>query len=465
MSAARWLPLVVAWPMFLQNLDSTVLATALPSMARSLDVPVLHLNLAITGYLLSLALFLPVSGWFAERWGPKRLFCVAIGLFTLGSLLCGFSRNLPELVVCRLLQGMGGAMMVPVGRLILLRNVEPLEMIRAMVWFTVPGTVARLAGPLVGGAIVTLVSWRWIFVVQLPLGLLGVFLAWRMLPEDTPHPHHSPRVPFDALGFALLAGGLAAVIAGLELGGKSLLSPALTTAVIGAGLAALGAYRWHSTRTAHPLIDLRVFGHFTYRTAIVGAVPLRIAIGAAPFLLPLLMQVGFGLSPLQSGLLTFAGAIGSLSSRTTVSWMLRRFGFRSMLIAATLASSVCYLGYGLFTARTPQEVMFAVMLLGGLCNATAMVALNSLGYSDIPREQASHATTAATMVHQLSMTFGVVVGSTLLALASRLRGGPGATLQAIDFSFVFFAIGGLTTLCVLGFRRLKQEDGAQMRGE
>lgn len=451
--------------MFLQNLDSTVLATALPSMARSLDVPVLHLNLAITGYLLSLALFLPVSGWLAERWGPKRLFCLAIAIFTMGSLLCGFSRNLPELVACRLLQGMGGAMMVPVGRLILLQNVQPLEMIRAMVWFTIPGTVARLAGPLVGGVIVTLVSWRWIFMVQLPLGLLGILLAWRLLPEDAQEPHQSPHVPFDAVGFALLASGLVAVMSGLELGGKNLLSPLFTAAAIATGLWMLWSYRRHSTRVPHPLIDLRVFGHFTYRTSILGAIPLRIAIGAAPFLLPLLMQVGFGLSPLQSGLLTFAGAIGSLSSRTTVSWMLRRFGFRAMLIAATVASSVCYVGYGLFTGHTPQEVMFGVMLLGGLCNATAMVALNSLGYSDIPREQASHATTAATMVHQLSMTFGVVVGSTLLALASRLRAGPGAALQAIDFSFVFFAIGGLTTLCVLGFRRLKQEDGAQMRGE
>ncbi|QHE78265.1 MFS transporter [Hydrogenophaga sp. PBL-H3] len=451
--------------MFLQNLDSTVLATALPSMARSLDVPVLHLNLAITGYLLSLALFLPVSGWLAERFGPKRLFCLAIGIFTLGSMLCGLARDLPELVACRLLQGMGGAMMVPVGRLILLQNVKPLEMIRAMVWFTVPGTVARLAGPLVGGVIVTLVSWRWIFIIQLPLGMLGVFLAWRMLPEDASGPDRHPRVPFDAMGFAMLSSGLLAVISGLELGGKGLLSPAATMAVIALGLWALWSYRRHSSRAPHPLIDLRVFGHFTYRTAIVGAVPLRIAIGAAPFLLPLLMQVGFGLSPVQSGLLTFAGAIGSLSSRTTVSWMLHRFGFRAMLIAATLASSVCYVGYGLFTARTPQEVMFGVMLLGGLCNATAMVALNSLGYSDIPREQASHATTAATMVHQLSMTFGVVVGSTLLALASRLRGGPSAALQASDFSFVFFAIGSLTTLCVLGFRRLKHEDGAQMRGD
>jgi EmrB/QacA subfamily drug resistance transporter len=463
MSASRWLPLVVAWPMFLQNMDTTILATALPSMAHALDVPVLHLNLAITAYLLSLALFLPVSGWFAERWGAKRLFCSAIALFTLGSLLCGLSRNLPELVSSRLLQGVGGAMMVPVARLILLQNVKPADMIRAMVWFTVPGTIARLTGPLIGGGVVTLVSWRWIFVVQLPLGLLGVFLAWRMVPDDVPARDRGPHTSLDAVGFVLLAFGLVTVISALELGGKGLMSATVTAALIGAGVLALWSYQRHSARSKHPLIDLRIFRHVTYRTATVGAIPLRVAIGAAPFLLPLLMQVGFGLSPLQSGFMTFAGAIGSLSSRTTLPWMLRRFGFRSILIAGTVGSSLCYAGYGLFTAVTPHALMFGVMLMGGLFNACAMVALNALGYSEIPREKASHATTAATMVNQLSVTFGVVVGSSLLAMASRLRGGPGAALQAIDFAWVFFAIGAFTLLCVHGFRKLTPEDGAHMR--
>lgn len=463
MSASRWLPLVVAWPMFLQNMDSTILATALPSMSTALGVPVLHLNLAITAYLLSLALFLPVSGWLAERWGAKRLFCIAIALFTLGSLLCGLSHNLRELVASRLLQGVGGAMMVPVARLILLRNVQPADMIRAMVWFTVPGTVARLTGPLIGGGVVTLVSWRWIFVVQLPLGLLGMALAWRMIPADVPAERHGPPTSLDAIGFALLAFGLLTLIAGLELGGKSLVSPGMTAALIGTGLLALWLYTRHSARTKHALIDLRIFRHFTYRTATLGAIPLRVAIGAAPFLLPLLMQVGFGLSPLQSGFMTFAGAIGSLSSRTTLSWMLRRFGFRAVLITGTVGASLCYAGYGLFTAATPHALMFGVMLLGGLFNACAMVALNTLGYSEIARDKASHATTAATMVQQLSVTFGVVVGSSLLALASRWRGGPDAVLQASDFTWVFFAIGAFTLLCVRGFRRLKPEDGAQLR--
>lgn len=462
-SASRWLPLVVAWPMFLQNMDTTILATALPSMASALGVPVLHLNLAITAYLLSLALFLPISGWLAERWGAKRLFCIAIALFTVGSLLCGLSRNLPELVSSRLLQGVGGAMMVPVARLILLHHVKPAEMIRAMVWFTVPGTVARLTGPLIGGGVVTLVSWRWIFVVQLPLGLLGILLAWRMIPADPAVEDRRPRTSLDTVGFALLACGLLTGIAGLELGGKGLMAPAMTAALIGTGVVALWLYRRHSARSRHPLIDLRIFRHATYRTATVGAIPLRVAIGAAPFLLPLLMQVGFGLSPLQSGFMTFAGAIGSLSSRTTLPWMLRRFGFRAILIAGTVGSSLCYAGYGLFTAATPQALMFGVMLMGGLFNACAMVALNTLGYSDIPREQTSHATTAATMVNQLSVIFGVVVGSSLLALASHVRGGPNATLQAIDFSWVFFAIGAFTILCVHGFRKLTPEDGAHMR--
>jgi EmrB/QacA subfamily drug resistance transporter len=465
MRQSHWLPLVIAWPMFLHNLDSTVLATALPSMAGALSVPVLHLNIAVTAYLLSLALCLPLSGWLADRWGSRRIFCIAIGLFTLGSLCCGLSRNLPELVGSRLLQGMGGAMMIPVARLILLRHIEPAQMIRAMVWFTLPGTVARLAGPLVGGVVVTVVSWRWIFLVQLPMGLIGLMLAWRRLPHDTEVHAGVPRAPFDSFGFVLLSLGLVALMAALEFGGKGLLAPSITALAIVLGGLMLWGYRNHSTRIAHPLIDLRVFQHLTYRTAVLGALPLRIAVGAAPFLLPLLMQVGFGLSPLESGLITLAGAIGSLSSRTVVSSMLRRFGFRTMLMTATVASSACYVGYGLFQTGTPHALMFTTMMVGGLFNATAMVALNSLGFSDIPREQAGHASTAATMVNQLSMTFGVVVGTTLLALVSRWNNGSGAAPVAADFSWVFFCIGGVTLLCLLGFRRLRNEHGADLHGD
>ncbi|XAH24991.1 MFS transporter [Xylophilus sp. GW821-FHT01B05] len=459
----RIVPLVVACPLFLQNLDTSVMATALPSIASSLQVQVLHLNLAITAYLLSLAVFLPVSGWLSERFGPKRVFCGAIVFFSLGSALCGAAQSLPQLVLFRVLQGIGGAMMVPVGRLILLRSVPPERMVSAMVWFTVPGAIGRMAGPLFGGAIVTLVSWRWIFLVNIPFGLLGVLMAMRYVDGEAMAPDPTGQAPFDLLGFVLLATGLTGVLGALETAGRALVPAAVSWALAGAGLLALLAYYRHSRRRSEPLIDIAILRYPTYRAAVLGGMPLRIAIGASPFLLPLMLQLGFGLSPLKSGLLTVATAIGSLSTRTVMVRMIRAVGFRSLLLGATFMTSVFYASYGLFRPSTPHVLMFGVMLLGGLCNSMAMVTLNTLGYSEIPRPRMSHATALSSMAQQLSLSLGVVMGASLLTLTSLLRGGDAAHLQAGDFSPAFVVIGTMTMLSVLAFSRLRKEEGEELR--
>lgn len=459
------LPMVVAWPLFLQNLDSTVLATALPSMAVSLDVPVLHLNLAITGYLLSLALCLPLSTWMANRFGAKQVFGLAIALFTLGSLCCGLVTSLPQLVLCRLLQGVGGAMMLPVGRLLLLLHVKPGDMIRAMLWFTIPGTLARMLGPLVGGVTVTLADWRWIFLLQLPLGLLGVLLAWRWVPKDPHHARAHADEPLDALGFFWMASGLVLWMGVLETNGKGLIPLWLGALLALLGLACFLLYRRHSFRVPHPLIDLRVFQDPAFRISTLGAIPLRIAIGASPFLLPLLMQIGFGLSPIQSGLLTAAGALGSLGSRGILSRVLRRFGFRSVLMATAAATSLCYVAYGQMQAEMPHAFMFVLMLTGGLFNGMAMVSLNSLGYSALPKHLASHATATGTMLQQLSVTLGVTLGASMLTWSNAWRGGHVTHLQAADFSPVFLAIGLITLTTLLSFRRLESRAGAHLVDE
>src|SRR5579863_2700174 len=394
---SRLIPLIVACPLFLQNLDTSIMATALPSIARSLDVEALHLNLAITSYLLSLAVFLPASGWLADRFGPRRVFCGAIVCFSLGSALCGLAQSLPQLVLFRVLQGMGGAMMVPVGRLILLRSVPSARMVAAMVWFTVPGAFGRLAGPLFGGLIVTIASWRWIFLLNIPFGVLGVTLALSFIDGG-----YEPVVErFDLIGFVLLSSGLVGMVGGLDTVGRGLVPHAATLAFIGAGALSLLAYLLYGRARERTIIDLGILRYKAYRTAVVGGMPLRIAIGASPFLLPLMLQLGFGLSPLQSGSLSVATAVGSLMVSTVMTTAIRRIGFRTLLIGATFATSVFYACYGLFRPTTPHLLIFVVLLFGGLFNSLAMVTLNTLGYSDMPKPRMSRATALSSMMQQL----------------------------------------------------------------
>ncbi len=448
---SKIVPLVVASPLFLQNVDSSVMATALPSIASSLDVDVLHLNLAITSYLLSLAVFLPLSGWVAERFGAKRVFCTAIAMFSLGSALCGMADSLASLVLYRILQGLGGAMMLPVGRLILLRSVPATQLIAAMVWFTVPPVIGRMLGPLLGGAIVTWTSWRWIFLVNIPFGLLSIAMAMLFIDDSK---EVASTGSFDLGGFLLLAFGLTGMIGALEAAGKGLL-PSWVIGLIGAaGLLATVIYCRRSK--ADPIIDFAILWHPTYRTSIIGGAPLRIAVGASPFLLPLMLQLGFGLSALDAGLLTMATAVGSLATRAVMVKAIRLIGYRSLLITTTALTSLIYASYALFTAQTPHPLMFGVLMIGGLVNALGMVALQTLGYSEIPKPLMSHATTLASMAQQLCLSLGVMFGASLLSAAVWWRGGT-TTLIAADFSPAFVAIGAITLLSLAFFLRLKKD--------
>ena len=455
----RLVPLIVACPLFLQNLDTSIMATALPAIARSLRVEALHLNLAITSYLLSLAVFLPASGWLADRFGPRRIFCAAIASFSLGSALCGLAQSLPQLVAFRVVQGMGGAMMVPVGRLILLRSVPSTRMVAAMVWFTVPGAIGRLAGPLTGGAIVTLVSWRWIFLLNIPFGLLGIALALKFIDGAYEPVYERLDVP----GFVLLALGLVGMVGGPDTVGRGLVPHAVTIALVGTGAAALAAYWLVRHGKDRAIIDLGLLRYATYRTTVLGGMPLRIAIGASPFLMPLMLQLGFGLSPLQSGSISVATAIGSLSVRAVMAHAIRRIGFRSLLIAATLVTSLFYASYGFFRPDTPHALIFMVLLMGGLFNSLAMVTLNTLGYTEVPKPKMSRATALASMMQQLSISIGVAFGASVVALAARFAGRSVAQLASGDFSPAFLCVGVLTLVSLLFFVRLSPHEGEQMR--
>lgn len=456
----KLVPIIVASPVFLQNIDTTAMVIALPSIAATLHVPLLQLNLVITAYLVSLAVFLPLSAWLADRYGARNIFCVAVSLFSLSSALCGLADSLPVLVLCRVVQGLGGAMMVPVGRLILLRSIPQSEMIAAIVWYTIPPQLGRLSGPLIGGAIVSFTSWHWIFFVNIPFGAVAVALALLYVDDDQ---EQAAVAPFDYTGFALMASGLAALLGALQLVGKGLVAPWVAITAALAGVAALGLYVVRSRRMAEPIIDLAILRFRTFRVNIIGAMPLRLSLSAIPFLLPLLMQLGFGLSPLATGLIAAASALGALCTRAVVRGALARFGFRWLLLGATSLSALFYISFALFTAATPHVLMFIMIFGSGLLSSMCMVLLNTLGFVEVPKERTSHATALTAMAQQLMAGLGVLMASLLLDCFSRTRGGDGVHLEAGDFAAAFVTTALVSLLSIAAFRTLRHDEGEAFR--
>jgi len=333
-------------------------------------------------------------------------------------------------------------------------------MVAAMVWFTVPPVIGRMMGPLFGGAIVTFANWRWIFLVNIPFGLLAIGLTLAFVRDDPPA---VDPVPFDFGGFGLMALGLSLMLGALETAGRAMVPVAVSWLAALLGAVLLWLYTRHGRQRAHPLIDLAILRHRTFRLSVFGGLPLRIAIGAAPFLLPLMLQLGFGLSPLASGMLTMATSVGALGTRVVMAQAIRRFGFRSLLIGAAVLSSLFYLGYSLFTPATPHLLLFVVLMLSGLVTSMCMICLGTLGFSAIPASRMSHATALSTMAQQVSLSFGVVLGAALLGAASFWHGGNGIDLQAGDFSPAFIVLGLVNLLSLWWFVRLDPQEGAQMR--
>jgi EmrB/QacA subfamily drug resistance transporter len=458
LSSRVLVPLVVACAMFMQNLDSTVIATALPTIARSLNESPLRLNVAITCYLLSLAVFIPISGWTADRFGARRVFSLAIVVFTLGSIACGFSNSLAALVAARILQGMGGALMVPVGRLVLLRTVPKSDLVRAMSYVSVPALIGPVMGPPVGGFIVTYASWRWIFFINIPIGLLGIILV-NLLVGDL---KETGRRPFDLAGFALTGVGLASLAFGFENVGRGALPDLVVMALLVTGVVCLAFYVRHAGRVSHPIIDLALLKIPTYAAASIGGFLFRVGLGALPFLLPLMLQVGFGLSPLNSGLLTFASAAGAMLMKTTAVRVLRTLGFRVVLVGDAVISAVFLFGYSLFRPSTPHLVIFLALLAGGFFRSLQMTSINTLSYADVPPAMLSRATSLTSMAQQLSQTAGVATAALMLHTVLTLRGG--TALAAPDFYPVFVGIAMISLLSVPFFLKMAPDAGAEVSG-
>jgi EmrB/QacA subfamily drug resistance transporter len=450
-------PMIVGCALFMEMLDATVISTALPAMAKSLGEDPIKLNLAITSYLLSLAVFIPISGWMADRFGARTVFRAAIIIFTTGSVLCGFSNSLPELVASRILQGFGGAMMVPVGRLIVLKTIAKSELVTAMSYLTVPAVLGPVVGPPVGGFIVTYYSWRWIFFINVPIGLIGITLVTWYIPNI----REEEVFPLDFRGFLLTGLGLAGLVSGFESIGRGVLPASIIMSVMAAGGVCMALYILHARRIDYPIIDMGLLRIPTFLVATLGGGLFRMGIGALPFLLAMLLQVVFGLSPFASGLLTFASAAGALFMKATATPIIRRLGFRSVLISNGILSAFIMMSYALFRPTTPHSVIVLALLLGGFFRSLQFTALGTLAYADVPNSSMSSASTLSSMAQQLFLSLGVALGAMLLHISLGTHGGQ---LRTHDFTPAFVVMGVLALLSSLFFLPLEYHAGDEVSG-
>src|SRR5688572_3767076 len=457
MNPVRRLSLIVACALFIENMDSTAIATSLPAIAADLGTEPIALKLALTAYLLALAVFIPVSGWIADRFGARDTFVASIVVFLLGSLACAASDTLGQMVAARFLQGMGGALMVPVGRIVLLRTVPKNELVQALSWLTIPALIAPMIGPPLGGAISTYADWRWIFLINLPMGALGLWLGWRYVPNL-----REEVKPLDWRGFALCGGGLAAAMFGFSTFGRHLVDETVAAVALFGGTALLAAYLWHARRHPHPLLDPKLFRDPTFRAGVLGGSLFRIGIGATPFLLPLMLQLGFGLTPLQSGLLTFASAAGAMFMKTIAAAILKRFGFRRVLWTNALLSSAILAGYGLFRADTPGYVIIAALLVAGCFRSLQFTSLNAISYAGIEPPRMAEAASLAGMMQQLSLAMGVAIGGYALQFAALLGDRPAD--DPVNFSWAFAVVGLISATSAWMMWRLPADAGAEMAG-
>ena len=454
----RLTALIVAFALLMQNIDGTVVATALPAMAQSFGAKPLEMNLALTSYLLALAVFIPVSGWMADRFGSRTVFRAAIAVFTLGSILCGYSDSLSQLVGARIVQGLGGAMMVPVGRLVLLRSVAKSELVAAMAWLTIPALIGPVLGPPLGGFLVTYADWRWIFTINVPVGLLGIVLVSLYVEElkaDQPG-------RLDAIGLVLAGIALSGITFGSEMLGRGVEAPALVAACIGAGLLAGTAYFWHAKRRPDPLLDLSLLKIPTFAVSVLAGTLFRVGVGAIPFLLPLMFQIGFGDTAAQSGMVTFASAIGAMLMKPAAQRALRAFGFRSTLFWNAIVSALGVALCASFRNWWPLPGIYASLILAGFLRSLQFTAYNTIAYADIPRARMSAATSLYATIQQLSLTFGVTIGTSALAISSRWHGH--TTLQVGDFAFAFVVVALLMMLAAPASLLMPADAGAEVSG-
>lgn len=451
-------PLIVACALFMENLDSTVIATALPAIAASFKEDPLRLSLAITSYLLSLAVFIPLSGWMADHFGARRVFRNAILVFTFGSILCGCSQTMPELVGARILQGVGGAMMVPVGRLVLLRKIPKSELVRAMSYLTIPALLAPVFGPPLGGFLATYASWRWIFFINVPIGIAGYWLVTRFIEEV----RSADRPPLDFRGWLLVGSGLAGVVLGFESLGKGVLPASVDWLFLGGGSLLIALYVSYARGKPHSIIDLGLLRIPTFSTSVFGGGLFRLGTGAFTLLMPLMLQLGFGLSSAASGAITFSSAVGALMMKATARPFVKHFGFKQLLIANSLIGGAYLFACGQLHPATSHWLIMALLVVGGFFNSLQFTCFNTMAFADLDEAHMSQATSFSSTAQQLALSIGVGVASQLLhvILLFDHRSAAGAA----DFAIAFGIVGVITAASGLIYLRLNANAGSSVSG-
>lgn len=450
---------IVAIAFFMQNLDGTIITTSLPAIARDYRVAPLDMTIGITAYLMAVAAMLPAAAWLAERFGGRTVFAGAVAIFTLASVLCALSPNLAAFVAARLLQGAAGALTVPVGRILVLRNARPAEMLDAIATITWPGLIAPVLGPPLGGFITAHAAWQWIFLINVPIGLTGLVLALALIPND----RAEARRPFDLVGFAFSGVGLTLVVYCLQALSEGR-APWLALGGLVAGVLAgtLAILRFRNA--AHPLISLAPLKAGTFLLAVLGAgLVVRIAINATPFLLPLMFQIGWGYDPFSAGMLVLVYMGGNLLMKTVTTPILRRFGFRPVMVAngAIVAASIA--GTALLAPGVPLIVTGATLLIAGMARSMQFTGLANLTFADIAPEERAHASTISEVTWQSAQTFGVAIGAGLLSMSVSLR--HGAAVATGDFAFAFVVLGVVALGALVGFLRMPADAGARIAGK
>jgi EmrB/QacA subfamily drug resistance transporter len=456
MSPKRIVPLIVAVALFMENMDSTVIATSLPAIAADIGTQPLALKLAITSYLLSLAVFLPVSGWTADRFGARTVFRAAIAVFMVGSIGCALSGSLTQFVLARMVEGMGGAMMTPVARLILVRSVDKRELVNAMIWVTLPALIGPLIGPPLGGFITTFISWHWIFLINIPIGVLGIVLATLFIEDvraETPD-------PFDPVGMVLAGLGIGGLAFGGSVLGLNFLPVGWVVALIVGGAIATFAYVLHARRHPAPILDLALLRLPTIRAAVFGGFIYRSGIGAMPFLLPLLLQLGFHMTAFQSGLITISNVVGAMGMKTIIPIILRRYGFRGALTINALVSSALVGLCATFTPGVPIAWIVGVLVIGGFFRSFEFTSLNTIAYAEVDHRRMSRATSLVAVGQQLSISIGVALGASLVDLTVRLRGHD--TITATDFQPAWIIVSLISATACIVFWRMPADAGAEV---
>jgi EmrB/QacA subfamily drug resistance transporter len=453
-SSKRLLPWLIAVAFFMESLDTTILNTGVPTIAAALHVAPLSMKSVLASYTLSLAVFIPISGWMADRFGTRRVFASAIGIFTLGSFLCGISSNIHWLVAFRILQGCGGAMMVPVGRLTMVRTFAKSELVRAMSFVAIPSLIGPMLGPITGGLIVAYFHWRLIFFVNIPIGLVGLCLVYFHLPDYREHTD-----PLDVAGLILFGSGVALLSYVLEVFGEHTLSAREILGALAVSILLLAGYGFHATRTSYPMLRLVLFRIRTFRAAVNGSFLTRLGIGGIPFLFPLLYQVGLGFTPVQSGLLMMPQAIAAMSLKMTMPRILARFGYRAVLVSNTLIIGLMILLFATIGRGTPVWLIVIEVFFYGFFTSLQYTSMNTLVYADVTEEQASSASSIASTMQQMAISFGVASASLVTAffLPDRYRSNPLQFIHGIHRAF--FVLGGMTILSTIVFRELKKGDG------